>query len=64
MSIFPSDDESTSENKDVQKFEHEVHNNSGPEEPRKMNPKIKARLNLDVYHCVCDAPSCTSSPSW
>ncbi|XP_025196593.1 spermatogenesis-associated protein 6 isoform X2 [Melanaphis sacchari] len=29
--------------------------NSG-EEPKKINPKIKARLHLDVYHCKCGMP--------
>ncbi|XP_022170282.1 spermatogenesis-associated protein 6 isoform X2 [Myzus persicae] len=34
------------------------------EEPKKINPKIKARFHLDVYHCKCGMPDCMSSPSW
>ncbi|XP_060861347.1 uncharacterized protein LOC132938497 isoform X2 [Metopolophium dirhodum] len=34
------------------------------EEPKKINPKIKARLHLDVYHCKCGMPDCMLSPSW
>ncbi|XP_026813555.1 uncharacterized protein LOC113554075 isoform X2 [Rhopalosiphum maidis] len=34
------------------------------EEPKKINPKIKARLHLDVYSCKCGMPGCMLSPSW
>lgn len=41
----------------------EVLEDSG-EEPKKLNPKIKAHLHLDVYHCKCGMPGCMLSPSW
>lgn len=63
IALFSSDRDSTFEEKKIIKSEHEKYKDSG-EEPRKINPKIKAKLQLDVYHCKCGMPSCFTSPSW
>ncbi|XP_027845155.2 uncharacterized protein LOC114125621 [Aphis gossypii] len=60
-SIKTSDEDSIHEKKNTNVSV--IRDNSG-EEPKTLNPKIRARLHLDVYHCKCGMPGCMLSPSW
>lgn len=61
--MTPRDDDYLPEGKDTENFENKMHEET-EEEPRKNFPRIKARINVDVYHCKCGTPNCALSPSW
>lgn len=60
-----SDEDLVQQQKDqyTKRSEHK-NGSSEEEEPRKMCPKIKAKLHLDVYHCKCGTPNCELSSNW
>jgi len=61
IKIFISDEDTIHEEKNTNVS---VIQENSSEEPKKLNPKIRARLHLDVYHCKCGMPGCMLSSSW
>lgn len=61
--ITRSDEHSLNEERRHERFENKLDDDT-EEEPRKITPKIKAHLHVDVYHCKCGTPNCSLSPSW